>query len=153
MGMTATEKLRHMLDDRDVTWIEGNDPETTAWYDGSHVVRADEYDGQLLVERVMTPEQAIAATLGNDGPERSNDGVAVTCVPDDYTAKLMAEVARLEGENARLRELVRDMWPHVCHRSRMCRECELPCRETSDECLLYEPMRQRMRELGIEVDA
>jgi hypothetical protein len=102
----------------------------------------------------------------------------VTVAPDDYTAKLMAEVARLEGENerlrqenqsigiaayelgrnsladenARLRELVKDMWPHVRHRSRMCRECELPC-DTSDECLLYEPMRQRMRELGIEEDA
>lgn len=62
----------------------------------------------------------------------------VTCVPDDYTARLMAEVARLQGENAKLlkeleaehalaetlghyhedakaenaklRELVRDMW-------------------------------------------
>ena len=58
----------------------------------------------------------------------------------------------LAVENAKLRELVRDMWPHVRHRSRMCQECELPC-DTSDECLLYEPMRQRMRELGVEVDA
>jgi hypothetical protein len=53
--------------------------------------------------------------------------------------------------NEELRELVRDMWPHVRHRSRMCNECELPC-DTSDECLLYEPMRQRMAELGVEVD-
>lgn len=56
-----------------------------------------------------------------------------------------------DEENAKLRELVKDMWPHVRHRSRMCAECELPC-DTSDECLLYEPMRQRMRELGVEVD-
>ena len=56
----------------------------------------------------------------------------------------------LTRENDKLRELVRDMWPHVRYRSRMCQECELPC-ETSDECLLYEPMRQRMRELGVEV--
>ena len=64
----------------------------------------------------------------------------------------MAYVAEsLEAENTKLRELVRDLWPHVRHRSRMCGECELPC-DTSDECLLYEPMRQRMRELGIEVD-
>ena len=54
-------------------------------------------------------DEAIAATLGNDGPERSkngversSDGVDTTCVPDDYTAKLMAEVERLQGENARL---------------------------------------------------
>lgn len=57
----------------------------------------------------------------------------------------------LEEENTKLRELVADMWPHVRHRSRMCAECELPCDE-SDECLLYEPMRDRMHELGIEVD-
>lgn len=54
-------------------------------------------------------------------------------------------------ENEELRELVRDMWPHVRHRSRMCGECELPC-GASDECLLYEPMRKRMAELGIEVE-
>lgn len=60
-------------------------------------------------------------------------------------------VVTLVEQNAKLRGLVRDMWPHVRHRSRMCGECELPC-DTSDECLLYEPMRQRMRELGVEVD-
>ena len=54
-------------------------------------------------------------------------------------------------ENAKLRELVQDMWPHVRHRSRMCSKCDLPC-DTSDECLLYEPMRQRMHDLGVEVD-
>lgn len=64
---------------------------------------------------------------------------------------LVDYVGKLESENAKLRELVRDMWPHVRHRSRMCAECELPCDE-SDECLLYEPMRDRMSELGIEVD-
>lgn len=62
-----------------------------------------------------------------------------------------ADVDHLKTENAELRELVRDMWPHVRHRSRMCAECELPCDE-SDECLLYEPMRDRMCELGIEVE-
>lgn len=44
------------------------------------------------------------ATLGNDGLERSKNGVAETCVPDDYTAKLMAEVERLQGENAKLQK-------------------------------------------------
>ena len=60
-----------------------------------------------------------------------------------FAADLMRDIREL-------RELVLDMWPHVRHRSRMCGECELPC-DTSDECLLYEPMRQRMRELGIGV--
>lgn len=66
------------------------------------------------------------------------------------TSVAVKMAAQAEAENDRLRELVRDMWPHVRHRSRMCGECELPC-DTSDECLLYEPMRQRMVELGIEV--
>lgn len=64
--------------------------------------------------------------------------------------KNVADLQEVLDENAKLRELVKDMWPHVRHRSRMCAECELPC-DTSDECLLYEPMQQRMHELGIEV--
>ena len=69
----------------------------------------------------------------------------------EYLTDLQEQVGELQDENAKFRELVRDMWPHVRHRSRMCQGCELPCDE-SDECLLYEPMRQRMRELGVEVD-
>lgn len=34
----------------------------------------------------------------------------VTCIPDDYTVKLMTEVEQLQGENAELRKLVEDMW-------------------------------------------
>ena len=59
--------------------------------------------------------------------------------------------AQAKSENEKLRELVAYMWPHVRHRSRMCSECELPCDE-SDECLLYEPMRDCMSKLGIEVE-
>ena len=71
--MSATERLRELLDDRGVKWIEWKDPDTTAWLDGSHGVRAEEYDGQLLVERVMTPEQAIAVTLGRGTCHDVND--------------------------------------------------------------------------------
>ncbi len=73
--MSAIDELRRLLDERGVKWIEGKAPDTTAWSDGSHVARADGYEGQLLVEMVMTPEQAIAATLGNDGVERTKNGV------------------------------------------------------------------------------
>ena len=66
-------------------------------------------------------------------------------------ARLFDKTLELATENDKLRELVKDMWPHVRHRSRMCDECDLPC-DTSDECLLYEPMRQRMRQLGIGVE-
>lgn len=64
--MSTTERLRELLDERGVKWTEWKDPYTTAWLDGSHGVRAEEYDDQLLVERVMTPEQAIDATLGRE---------------------------------------------------------------------------------------
>ena len=61
----------------------------------------------------------------------------------------------LVGEKAKLRELVKDMWPHVRHRSGMCQECELQadCRHSPEPCLLYAPMKQRMHELGIEVES
>lgn len=71
-------------------------------------------------------------------------------LPESERCYIHETVKAIAENNARLRKLVADMWPHVRHRSRMCSECELPC-DTSDECLLYEPMRQRMRELGVEV--
>lgn len=65
--------------------------------------------------------------------------------------ELRITLANALDENAKLRELCADMWPHVRYRLSMCASCELPC-DASDECLLYEPMRRRMRDLGIEVD-
>lgn len=64
--MTATEELRRILNERGVKWIHGRlSSESTAWLDGDMAVVANEYgDGLLLVERKMTPEQAVEATLG-----------------------------------------------------------------------------------------
>ena len=49
--------------------------------------------------------ESVRVVRGNSGevmrydrPERSEDGVDVTCVPDDYTAKLMAELTRVLDE-------------------------------------------------------
>jgi len=115
----------------------------------------------------------------NNGVERSSDGVDVTVAPDDYTAKLMAEVERLEAksdgllkeleaehalaemlglwlddakaENAKLRELVRGLnW---------CTENPDGPRVDCERCPLGvvdgEPLElmceKMMRELGIEV--
>lgn len=63
---SATEELRRLLDERGVEWTDFRDQRcVTAWLEPAGAVRADEYDaGLLLVERVMTPEQAVAATLG-----------------------------------------------------------------------------------------
>ena len=112
-NVSARKRLRELLDDEPkVKWIEEN-PGVTYWSDGTHAFIAEEYgDGKLEVKTLMTPEQAIAATVGDTDATatRHGDADVVTCVPDDYTTKLMAEVERLQGENAKLRELVQDIW-------------------------------------------
>lgn len=66
MGMTATEHLRELLDERGVEWIELVDPGATAWCNGSEGFIADEYEnGKLELKTLKTPEQAIASTLGS----------------------------------------------------------------------------------------
>ena len=77
--MTATEVLRRMLDERGMEWTDGGMFHRTHWViDGIHYV-AFEQSGKLYLQSSMgplTPAQAIAATLGNEGVARSNDGVA-----------------------------------------------------------------------------
>ena len=66
------------------------------------------------------------------------------------------EVDRLESENERLRELVRDMmgffedgdWCVKCERARDCQSQE----QYEDDCLMRFVFRDRMRKLGIEVE-
>lgn len=175
--MTATDELCKLLDERGVEWSGiGGD---TAWEDSrgwTATAEADSVDGSMVyVTALMTPEQAIEATLGpREQPpydeliealrrdwdmEASWDGLRrfwYVGLTDEGVRKRDEREAtlgrgELERENAELRELVRDMWPHVRHRSKMCNACDLDC-STSSECLLYEPMRDRMRELGIEVE-
>ena len=64
--MTATDKLRELLDKRGVKWTEWLPRTATCWTDGTHGFVADPNDdGRLwLSMSMMTPEQAIAATLG-----------------------------------------------------------------------------------------
>lgn len=65
--MTATDELRRMLDERGVEWWEGWDKDLTL-FDGADGIRwiADYMLGELFLRSVLsiTPEQAIAATLG-----------------------------------------------------------------------------------------
>ena len=81
--MTATDELRRMLDERGVEWWQKK--RHTCWKVGKgqdvEMWRAWEApDGSitLKVDYIyhLTPAQAIAATLGNEGVGRSNDGVA-----------------------------------------------------------------------------
>ena len=75
--VTATEELRHILDERGVEWKEVGRPERdpfTEWTtcNGAFRYWSRERDGKLLVETATsikcsascTPEQAIEATLG-----------------------------------------------------------------------------------------
>lgn len=103
--MTATEELRRLLDERGVEWHDtkiGKGFITVFEHDGITWVVTEHSSGRLSVKGCvkptqghydgMTPEQAVAATLG---PR--------TC------RRLDEHVASLESENAELRELVRVM--------------------------------------------
>ncbi len=76
---TATERLRRLLDERGVEWEDYSDEKGkyTSW-DNSSCWFMEYPDGYTSfgMRRTATPEQAIAATLGNDGVERSKNGVA-----------------------------------------------------------------------------
>ena len=65
-GKTATERLREMLDERGVA--HSDHYLSTTWRDGHgilHLAGEPMADGSLVVD-MLTPEQAIAATLGSD---------------------------------------------------------------------------------------
>ena len=71
---------------------------------------------------------------------------------ESLTSDGVRELQRLKAENAKLRELVADMWQGMCGYFHDCRDCE--------HYELYEGQRfvgeceyhRRERELGIEVD-
>lgn len=71
--MTATDELRHLLDERGVEWDaddeimdDGSISQVTYWYSNDIEWSADGRDEYLAFDAVqlITPEQAIAATLG-----------------------------------------------------------------------------------------
>ena len=102
--MTATDELRRMLDERGVEWR--GSPNKTKWHHGGieYVAtnawpRNDATRTKLVLHAIVTPEQAIAATLGsaictNDctNSERTSDEQAIAatlgrgeCRLDGYT--------------------------------------------------------------------
>lgn len=62
--MTATDRLRAMLDERGVEWRSDSENVTFWNTDADVAVASQGYDGMLWVSARLTPEQAIAATLG-----------------------------------------------------------------------------------------
>lgn len=63
--MTAADELRRLLDERGVEHTDADDGHTqhTWWSDGDHEIAASN-SGKRLAVYNLTPEQAIAATLG-----------------------------------------------------------------------------------------
>ena len=62
---SATERLRALLDERGVEHVDAEDGHTqhTWWSDGDHEIAASN-SGKRLAVYNLTPEQAVAATLG-----------------------------------------------------------------------------------------
>lgn len=80
---TATERLRELLDERGVEWwkpVQMEGSEYTRWHDANGMEwTTSEIHGSRKLRigaSFITPEQAIDATLGNEGLERSKNGVA-----------------------------------------------------------------------------
>ena len=96
--MTATEKLRHMLDERGVEWwepVQMEGSEFTRWHDANGVQwTASEVHGRNKLRigaSFITPEQAIEATLG-----REPDDAAMVKLHEQMNAALL-EYERAQG--------------------------------------------------------
>ena len=90
--MTATDKLRRLLDERGVEWTEPNNDErsrTTYWTAGLLSCTAVEFDDGVvnvsLTAYRVTPELAIKATLGS-GECTDTGRYCFTCSECGWTA-------------------------------------------------------------------
>lgn len=73
--MTATDELRHLLDERGVEWTDGGFPSTaTEWCANGVVWHGLLRDGTIELVAMLTPAQAIAATLGPTVTGETSDG-------------------------------------------------------------------------------
>ena len=147
--MTATERLRAMLDERGVEWDYGITGSTTTKFrvNGIDLTFTPMRDG-LVCSTILTPEQAIEATLGLGECERLQDENERlrSCLSDsaENSKQIMHEAHMQAEENAKLRELVRTLY--MCSRVR-CDQCEY---EHENSCNF--DAEEELRELGIEVD-
>ena len=168
--MTATDRLRALQDARVVEHYDGT--ERTLWgYEqtgentGSYRFAASETSGGFLQFDMfrITPEQAVEATLGNDGAAElqtenaklreqihwlKQGDILHVLTDQEYIDQcerehlMQVSIDALDKENAKLRELVRDMWHEGM--------CECGSRGKCASCEYEYPTR--MRDLGIEVD-
>ena len=115
--MTATEILRRLLDEQGLEWREHEAPATDciAFFDGNGWHDCwESADGEVNVTFSMTPEQAIAATLGSSNctnDERTNgtchdvcNGVAeFTCSACGFNCDLTSWISLFDGDDGRHR--------------------------------------------------
>lgn len=134
--MTATDELRRLLDERGVEWRGGLPTETMVEADGLDLLYVALPDGRVraFIRNYLTPEQAVEATLGNDG------------------------AAELQTENAKLRELCAGLWTVMW----ACAEQRCPHRH--EDCFVVSGngggpkshgecwYKQRMREMGVSAE-
>lgn len=129
-----TEELRRMLDERGIRYQAPKsvvfDMRTLYNVDGWDIqvdeVRGEYYEVEM--ERLAdTPEQVVAATLGNKGAALSDE--------------------TLRKDNARLRKLLRDSI-ELCINGGGCKDCPFRGEVNGASCNLIEEARG----LGIEVD-
>ena len=127
--MTATDELRRLLDERGVEYDGETYEGVTFWNeDTNKAIASGDYGEKLWVSQCLTPEQAVEATLGSD----------------------------LQAENAKLRELVRDMYEDIVYG---CAECFFPKYSEHSgkpsECdnggCGYRQIADRMLDLGVEI--
>lgn len=132
--MTATDELRRLLDDRGVEYTVV--PEDAYSREHIKIGSAEIWTngrGEIAVYH-LTPAQAVEATLGSEAEVQN------TWLKETYgylSGMFEAEVA----ENAKLRELVRSMHDEL-----------VSCEDNGYVCGGHK-FDERVRELGIEVDA
>ena len=163
--MTATERLRAMLDERGVEWTPSvwSAKDETFYTVGEVGFLATEMsNGRMKVctAGYPTPEQAIEATLGrgecedigrleeeNEKLRKERDAL------DHLTDVLNATNDGLIAENAKLRELVRDVFTIHWH-GLDCTECPKRFQDRCTHlggCEWLGILSDLMRELGVEV--
>jgi len=95
--MSATEELRALLDARGVEWTQGMAWNVTV-INGDWLIVEDIDFGTLSVSTTtyqLTPEQAIAATLGVGECEMDAHGNCTAC--GEFVAKSWEHVRRFDG--------------------------------------------------------
>lgn len=123
--MTATDELRRLLDERGVEWKSGRvHNNNTSWNVGdSRIIARELADGTLLIQqhsrKHLTPEQAIAVTLGEKPRDKTEEWLLKACnqATQDYVEELKKLVQDWQvlydepdyGDYYRLRKRMQDL--------------------------------------------